>query len=138
MIKSELSIMLQGKVEVTGHPGREDGSFEVDIQGPQHCTKSALLRAIWPGPGTIYGESKRGSVIFLNLHAVQLQGSSCFKTRLRACNELLEFLVNCVLTIRENKLNCEISLSFQNLKLSLIRPRPQHNTKLNKLPTVSL
>lgn len=62
--------MLQGKVEDTGHPGREDGSFEVNIQGPHHGTKSALPRAVWLGPGTIYGESKRGSVIFFNLQAV--------------------------------------------------------------------
>lgn len=70
--------MLWGKVEDTEHPGREYWSFEVNMQGPHHCTKSGLLRAIWPGPSTIYGESKEGSVIFFNLQAVKLRGRSCF------------------------------------------------------------
>lgn len=64
------NIMLWGKVEDTGHLGRADGSSEVNIQGPHHCTKSALLRTIRPGPGTISSESERGLVIFFYLQAV--------------------------------------------------------------------
>ena len=71
--------MLWGKVEDTEHPGREDRSLEVNMQGPHYYTKLALLRVIWPGPGKIYGESKEGSVIFFNLQAVELRGNSCFQ-----------------------------------------------------------
>lgn len=74
------SIMLWGKVEDTEHLGREDWSFQGSMQGPHHCTKSVLLRARWPGPGTIYGESKKGSVIFFNPQAVELRASSWFQT----------------------------------------------------------
>lgn len=80
--------MLWGKVEDTEHPGR-DRSLEVNRQGPHYYTKSALVRAMWPGPGTIHGESKERSVIFFNLQAVKLRESICFQmhvyTRTHTC-----------------------------------------------------
>lgn len=130
--------MLCSEAEDSGHPGRGDWSFEANIQEPHRCTKSALLRAMWPGPGTIYGESNRRLVIFFNLQAVlcsyreadalqRLHANARTHACTHACmyvhTHILELLVNCVLYIRGNEVNCEITHILSGSKIFPVKAK---------------